>query len=192
VCYVKHTHEQPPVDGSDTDTARLTRAGAAVSVLAGPEMTTAYRASGKERIENLSFREALPGEIVLAEGFKSAPGKKIAIAGGGLDIASLDGVVAVVGTPPAGFAGRAFDPGDIREITDMIEELSAVPDDQTWSTRILVDGRELPLNAFVQGVLATTLRGFCSSLRDGGAGRAIEVRCRANRSELPARDPGVD
>jgi molybdopterin-guanine dinucleotide biosynthesis protein B len=192
VCCVKHTHQEPPMDSPDTDTARLAEAGATVSVLAGASTTTAYRAAGKERIESISFREAFPGEIVLAEGFKSVPGRKIAISGGDLDIASLEGVVAVVGSPPARFSGRAFGAGDITEIADLIEELSAAPDDQSWSTRILVDGREVPLNAFVQDVLATTLKGFCSSLREGGVERTIEVRCRVARDEPPARDPGID
>jgi len=192
VCYVKHTHQELPMDSPDTDTARLAAAGAAVSVLAGASTTTAYRSSGKERIENVSFREAFPGEIVLAEGFKSVRGRKIAIAGGDLDIASLEGVVAVIGTAPDGFGGRVFGPGDIAKIADLIEALAAIPDDQTWSTRIIVDGREIPLNAFVQDVLATTLKGFCSSLREGGAERTIEVRCRLARDEEPARDPGVD
>lgn len=192
VCYVKHTHKEPPTDGPDTDTARLTAAGATVSVLAGASTTTAYRAAGRERIENVSFREALPGEIVLAEGFKNAPGQKIAIAGGDLDMGALDGLVAVVGPPPVGFAGRSFDLSDVAGIADLIEELAAVPDDQTWSTRLLIDGRELPLNAFVQDVLATTLTGFCSSLREGGVERTIEVRCRAARDGTPEPDPEVD
>jgi molybdopterin-guanine dinucleotide biosynthesis protein MobB len=192
VCYVKHTHQEPPTDRPDTDTARLSEAGAAVSVLAGPSTTTAHRASGEERIDSVSFREAHPGEIVLAEGFKSVPGKKIAIAGGALDVAALDDVVAVVGPAPAGYAGRSFDPGDVHEIADLIEELTAIPEDQTWATRILVDGREVPLNAFVQGVLASTLRGFCSSLREGDVERTIEVRCRISPDARPTRDPGSD
>lgn len=192
VCYVKHTHQEPPMDSPDTDTARLAAAGATVSVLAGAATTTAFRSSGGERIENVSFREALPGQIVLAEGFKSVPSKKIAIAGGDMDIESLDGVVAVVGPAPDGFGGSSFDPGDIGKIADLIEELAAVPDDQTWATRILVDGREIPLNAFVQDALASTLKGFCSSLSEGGVERTIEVRCRVVRDEAPVRDLGID
>lgn len=192
VCYVKHTHQEPPMDGPDTDTARLAQAGATVSILAGASSTTAFRSSGKERIENVSFREALPGEIVLAEGFKSVPGTKIAIAGGDLDLESLEGVVAVVGAAPDGFEGRAYEPGRVREIADLIEELAEIPGDQTWATRVLVDGREIPLNAFVQDVLATTLKGFCSSLRDVDVERTIEVRCRVARGEKPSRDPGID
>jgi molybdopterin-guanine dinucleotide biosynthesis protein B len=192
VCYVKHTHQEIPAESPGTDTARLTAAGATVSVLAGPVSTTVFRSSGKERIESVSFREALPGEIVLAEGFKNVPGTKIAITGGDLDVASLEGVVAVVGPTPEGFGGRTFDANDIGGIADLVEELAALPDDQTWATRILVDGREIPLNAFVQDALASTLKGFCSSLREGEVERTIEVRCRVAKDRGPARDLGVD
>jgi molybdopterin-guanine dinucleotide biosynthesis protein MobB len=192
VCYVKHTHQEPPADHADTDTGRLADAGAAVSVLAGATSTRTFRSSGEERIESISFREAPPGEIVLAEGFKSVPGKKIAVVGGDLDVAALEDVVAVVGPAPEGFRGRSFDPGETREMADFIEELAAFPQDQTWATRILVDGREIPLNAFVQEVLASTLKGFCSSLREAGAERTIEVRCRIVREQEPSGDPGID
>lgn len=192
VCYVKHTHQDRPMDNPDTDTARLADAGAAVSVLAGAASTTAFRSPGDETIGSVSFREALPGEIVLAEGFKSVPGKKIAVAGGDLDVTALADVVAVIGPAPEGFSGRSFDPGETREIADFIEELAAFAEDQTWATRILVDGKEIPLNAFVQEALASTLKGFCSSLREAGAERTIEVRCRIVRDREPSGDPGID
>jgi len=193
VCYVKHTHQEPPRDAPDTDTARLAAAGATVSVLAGASSTATFRSSGKERIENVSFREALPGEIVLAEGFKSVPGTKIAIAGGDLDLESLEGVVALVGAAPDGFDGRTYEPGRTDEIADLIEDLVRVPDDQAWATRLIVDGKEIPLNAFVQDVLATTLGGFSSALREGEVDRTIEVRCRRARAgEPPSGDPEID
>ena len=192
VCYIKHTHAEPTFDGTDTDTARMIAAGATTSVLAGADTTTAFRSIGKERLEEVSFREAIPGEIVLAEGFKSVPGKKIAIAGGDLDIASLEGVVAVVGEAPDGFDGRAFKPTEIAEICDLIEELLAISPEQRWSTRLLIDGKELPLNTFVQDTMAMTLRGMCEPLRGGGADASIEIRCTLAREGAPHAESEVD
>jgi len=191
VCYVKHTHAEPSFDGADTDTARMSAAGATTSVLAGAGTTTTFRSTGKERLEEISFREAIPGEIVLAEGFKSVPGKKIAIAGGDLDIASLEGVVAVVGEAPAGFEGRVFEPAQVAEICDLIEELLAASPEQHWSTRLLIDGKELPLNTFVQDSMAMTLRGMCEPLRGGKADASIEIRCTLVL-EAPSEEPEVD
>jgi len=192
VCYIKHTHAEPTFDGTDTDTARMSAAGATTSVIAGAETTTAFRSAGKERLEEVSFREAVPGEIVLAEGFKSVPGKKIAIAGGDLDIGSLDGVVAVVGEAPDGFSGRVFEPTEIAKICDLIEELLATSPEQRWSTRLLIDGKELPLNTFVQDSMAMTLRGMCEPLRGGGADASIEIRCTLVAEGAPSTEPEVD
>jgi molybdopterin-guanine dinucleotide biosynthesis protein B len=192
VCYIKHTHSEPSFDGGDTDTARMSAAGATTSVLAGAATTTSFRSSGDEGLEEVSFREAIPGAIVLAEGFKSVPGKKIAIAGGDLDIASLEGVVAVVGEAPEGFDGRAFQPAQIAEICDLIEELLATSPEQHWSTRLLIDGKELPLNTFVQDSMAMTLRGMCEPLRGGKANASIEIRCTLVREDAPSQEPEVD
>jgi molybdopterin-guanine dinucleotide biosynthesis protein MobB len=109
VAYIKHTHVDPSLETEDTDTVRLRKAGAAVTALTGSDFTIASRPTGRG-VEELSFRVAAPGDIVLAEGFKRSAGKKIVITGGDLDFASLEGVVAVVGDAPDGFKGPAFKP----------------------------------------------------------------------------------
>ena len=180
VAYIKHTHVEPTLEAEDTDTARMRAAGAAVTALTGDDYTMAYRSSGRG-VEELSFRVALPGDIVLAEGFKRTPGKKVAIAGGDLDISSLDGVVAVVGELPEGFEGPAFSADQPSEICDLIEKLSAQPDDQTWATRLLINGEEVPLNAFVQDVMASALDGMKGVLRDVDEAETLELRARRIR-----------
>ena len=180
VAYIKHTHVEPTLEAEDTDTARMRAAGAAVTALTGDDYTMACRSSGRG-VEELSFRVALPGDIVLAEGFKNSPGMKIAIAGGDLDIASLDGVVAVVGEPPEGFKGPAFSADQTSELCDLIEKLSAQPDDQTWATRLLINGEEVPLNAFVQDVMASALDGMKGVLRDVDEAETLELRARRIR-----------
>ncbi len=180
VAYIKHTHVEPTLEAEDTDTARMRAAGAAVSALTGDDYTIAYRSAGRG-VEELSFRVAMPGDIVLAEGFKSTPGKKIAIAGGDLDIASLDGVVAVVGSAPDGYKGPAFSADQTSELCDLIEKLSAQPSEQTWATRLLVNGKEVPLKTFVQDVMASALEGMTSVLRDVDEVETLELRTRRIR-----------
>ena len=177
VAYIKHTHVPPPLEAEDTDTARLRAAGAAVTALAGKDFTIASRSSGRG-VEELSFRVASPGDIVLAEGFKKSPGKKIAVMGGDLDFASLDGVVAVVGDAPDGFKGPAFKPDQTTELCDLIEKLSTTPPDQTWATRLLINGEEVPLNPFVQDVMASALEGMTEVLRDVPEAASMELRTR--------------
>ena len=182
VCYIKHTHEEATLDGEDTDTARIRRAGAAAAVLAGPRSTVVFRAPGDEALERIALRDSLPGEIVIAEGFKGSPGRKIVVSGGGLDVASLDGVIGIVGKPPAGFDGPAFDPADTARICDLIEEAASEPAEHEWSTSLTIDGREIPLNAFVQNILASGLLGMASPLQNVEGGDALELRCRRRRS----------
>jgi molybdopterin-guanine dinucleotide biosynthesis protein B len=182
VCYIKHTHEDPTLDGEDTDTARMMDSGAAAAVLVGAGATIAFRAPGGESLERVVLRESLPGEIVLAEGFKRTPGKKIVMAGGDLDVGALDGVIGLVGDAPPRYEGPVFRDDDIAAITDIIEAAADEgPGGQDWTTSLTIDGREIPLNAFVQNILASGLLGMSSALQNVGSGDTLEVRCRRRR-----------
>jgi molybdopterin-guanine dinucleotide biosynthesis protein B len=178
VCYVKHTHEEPTLDGENTDTARLMQAGAAAAVLAGGRSTIVFRSPGDETLERIALRDSLPGEIVIAEGFKGTAGKKIVVAGGDLDVGVLDGVVALVGDAPAGYRGPVFRPDEIARLCDLIEEASAPAGTQGWATSLTIDGREIPLNTFVQDILASGLLGMASALQNVEGGDTLEIRCR--------------
>ncbi len=199
VCYIKHTHSEPGFDNEDTDTAKLRDAGATTAVLAAADSTIVVHRAGKESIERLSFRDALPGEIVLAEGFKSAPGRKIAVAGGDLDIGALVGVVAVVtggpkddgSAPDSSGAGGSDAPGttagntkglrftidQVAEICDLIERLATAKTGETWASRLFINGEEVELNAFVQDVMASALLGMTTCLRGVDGGDELEFRC---------------
>jgi molybdopterin-guanine dinucleotide biosynthesis adapter protein len=182
VCYIKHTHEDPTLDGEDTDTARVRRAGASAAVLAGARSTVVFRAPGDESLERIALRDSLPGEIVLAEGFKGSPGRKIVVAGGDLDVASLDGVIAVVGERPAGFEGPVLRVDETARLCDLIEGAAADGQGgQGWTTSLTIDGREIPLNAFVQDILASGILGMSSALQNVEGGDTLELRCRRTR-----------
>ncbi len=142
--------------------------------------------AGKESIERLTFRDALPGEIVLAEGFKSAPGRKIAIVGGDLDIGALVGVVAVVTDGPRSAEavntdteqkGVRFTMNQTGEICNLIEKLTTSKTGETWASRLFINGEEVELNAFVQDVMASALLGMTTCLRGVDGGDELEFRC---------------
>lgn len=192
VCYIKHTHSEPGFDNEDTDTAKLRDAGATTAVLAAADSTIVVHRAGKESVERLSFRDALPGEIVLAEGFKSTPGRKLALAGGDLDIGSLEGIVAVVtGGPKDGGSGDGTAAGETAasakgarlaidqtgELCDLIERLADMKTGDAWASRLFINGEEIELNAFVQDVMASALLGMSTSLRGVDGADTIEFRC---------------
>ena len=167
VCYIKHTHEEPTLDGEDTDTARIRRAGAAAAVLAGARSTVVFRAPGDESLERIALRDSLPGEIVIAEGFKGAPGKKIVVAGGDLDVASLDGVVgARRRCCPRATRDRSSAPDEIAPLRSHRGSCRGRAGRQGWTTSLTIDGREIPVNAFVQDILASGLLGMAAPLQN--------------------------
>jgi molybdopterin-guanine dinucleotide biosynthesis protein B len=180
VAYVKHTHVEPALESEDTDTVRIREAGAAVTVLTGDDFTIAHRASGRD-VDELSFRVSAPGDIVLVEGYKRSPGKKIVVLGGDLDLDSLEGVVAVVTDEPSECEGPTYTADQTGELCDLIEKLAATPTDQTWATRVLVNGKEVPLNPFVQDVMASALEGMTEVLRDVPEVETLELRTRKIR-----------
>ncbi len=189
VCYIKHTHSEPGYDNEDTDTAKLRAVGATTAVLAGTDSTIVVHHAGKENIERLTFRDTLPDEIVLAEGFKSAPGRKIVMAGGDLDIGALVGVVAVItdgprsGEAPATGSsdteqkGLRFTSDQTSEICDLIEKLATARTGEKWASRLFINGGEIELNAFVQDVMASALLGMTTCLRGVDGGDELEFRC---------------
>ena len=103
------------------------------------------------------------------------------VTGGDLDFAALESVVAVVGDAPEGYRGPVFSPDQISELCDLIEKLAAQPPDQTWATRVLVNGEEVPLNPFVQDVMASALEGMTEVLRDVPEVKTLELRTRKIR-----------
>jgi len=180
VAYIKHTHVDPSLEPEDTDTVRVRKAGAAVTVITGDEFTIAQRSEGRG-VDELSFRVAAPGDIVLVEGYKRSPGKKIVILGGDLELDSIDGVVAVVADEPTECKGPTYTRDQTRELCDLIEKLAKLPPDQTWATRLLINGEEIPLNAFVQGVMASALEGMTGVLKDVPEVETLELRTRKTR-----------
>jgi molybdopterin-guanine dinucleotide biosynthesis protein MobB len=177
VTYIKHTHVEPTLDSEDTDTARVRAAGAAATVLTASNKVITIRGE-VESVAELSFREAAPGDIVLVEGYKRSPGRKIVMTGGDLDFDALEGVVAVVGAAPEGYGGPAYAADQTSELCDLIERLTTGAEDQTWETRLVANGTEVPLNAFVQDVMASALSGMTEALRDVDDADTLEIRSR--------------
>ncbi len=181
VCYVKHRHEDARMDASDSDTSRMMDAGAAVAVLVGDSSTIVFRGSEAQSLASVAIGDSNPGEIVLAEGFKTAPGSKIVVAGGDLDIDALEDVVAVVGEAPAGFAGAVIDDGDTPRLCDLIERLADSGTGDSWATSLVIDGQEIRLNAFVQDVIASGLLGMATALDGVDGADTLQVRCERRR-----------
>lgn len=181
VCYIKHRHEEARLDASDTDTSRLMDAGAAAAVLVGASSTMVFRRGLDEPLARIAIGDSLPGEIVLVEGFKGLPGSKIVVTGGDLDVDALEDVVAVVGEAPTGFQGETITPDDTDALCDLIEKLADSGTGDIWATSLVIDGREIRLNVFVQDMIASGLLGMASALDGVDGADTMQIRCTKKR-----------
>lgn len=119
-------------------------------------------------------------ELVIAEGFKSAgipkievvaPGAAPVLPGGGelLAIARRGGGGTEAGLP-------VLDADDPEAVLAFIQEKIRPVTPAADKAVVIIDGQELPVNAFVATMLSGLLRGFIGSLKGADASGKIEVR----------------
>jgi len=177
VIYLKHRHEDARLDAADTDTSRLMEAGARVAALVGDTSTVVFRSADDEQPERIAARESSPGDIILAEGWKNQKGPKIVVPGGDLDLDALDGIIAVVGEPAPGIKAPAIPRDDVDAVCDLVEKTAGAGGGDAWRTSLVIDGRVVALNAFVQDVFASAVAGMTLALQGVEGGDTLELRC---------------
>lgn len=122
-------------------------------------------------------------DLVVVEGFKSSRLDKIEVVGAGRQpmLPSGGRLVAIAGVEGAGRqAAEAkqipwFDAGDVdavgRFIRDRMKKSQPAPGD----VRLTIDGRQMPLNDFVQKIIANVVRGMLGSLKGGEVDGPLEL-----------------
>ncbi|NDY41690.1 molybdopterin-guanine dinucleotide biosynthesis protein B [Dissulfurirhabdus thermomarina] len=191
VAVLKSTKETGllPDDPPGTDTAGYREEGVAEVALVAPDGMVLRRKGLRESPRALAFRLFPDADIVLGEGFKHAEGvPKIEVARAEVSRSLLreevPGVVAVA----ADFSveGTSFDLADHAGVARFIEERFLRPGGgAAGRPRLLVDGREVPLNAYVRGSLAGVLWGFIGALRGTAGAVCAEIRLCRGRSRRP-------
>ncbi len=184
VAVIKSTKERGiPFDRPGTDTHTHRQAGADAVTLVAPDQMVIFSGPLDMEIAQLAKR-FFPGmDIIIAEGFKHAPGiAKIEVTTGGEPLLrdQVEGVVAVVSDAPV--RGVLFGRDDTAQVADFIEQrFLRNPGKKEEKLVLLVNGRKLTLNGFVQEALAGTITGFVRTLQDSGEAREIEIRIRLDR-----------
>jgi len=179
-----HGHGGPvatPAEWQGKDSQRLAAAGAnrvALAHAGGVWLEAPGLAGAGPRA--LSARLMAGLDMVIAEGFKSAGIPKIEVVapdaapilptGGRLiALARRGGHGTEAGLPVI----DCDDPqGVVEFLLSQVSPASPPPEKVT----VLLDGQELPVNAFVSAMLSGMLRGFVSSLKGGEDAGRIEVR----------------
>jgi molybdopterin-guanine dinucleotide biosynthesis protein B len=164
---VKHCPHGFSLDAKGKDTWRYSQAGADGVALVSSLESAVLRKTGGESLRALAARVFPEADVVLVEGGKAEPGlKKIEVLrpreAKGPETPAGD-LLAVVSEAAPRTAGPApfFTPDRTSEICDLILAQKEV---SMAEITLEVDGRAIPLNAFVREFIEKTVLGMISSL----------------------------
>ncbi len=181
---IKHTERFPdPEPGKDT--TRLDQAGADGVVLVGDgrlvywKKTQGEEAHDPDRLEQAFFMDR---DVVFTEGFKRGNKPKIAVLTEGKEkelLAEIQGgIIATVGKRPCLPDIPHFQPEQLASLVGMLEE-RYLKDRKRPAIRIVLDGKNLPMNHFVQEILISGISGMLSPLKGYTKAEQVIVRiCR--------------
>jgi len=162
---VKHIHEALSLQPAAKDSVKHLDAGAEIALALGDGLV-ALGTHAVEDLETAACRYLSLCDLIVVEGFKHADIPKIAVASGSDDILEeVENVIAVVcrDTRPDGYPVYTAD--EIEQlVTFLFEKEILKPAGQ--GVMLLVNGRPVPINEFVQASLAGVVRGFITALHD--------------------------
>jgi len=168
-------------DTPDSDTDRLSRAGAECVAFVSPDQVVIQGNNTGLSLLAMAHRFFQDMDIVIGEGFKNADGvDKIEVAGGISKQKLRDqvsGVIALVSDKSADGI-QVFRPDDIIGIADFLEDRYIRKGRELAVSSLLVNGRKIPLTGFLEDCLAATVGGFVSTLKGTRDARHIEVSIR--------------
>jgi hypothetical protein len=123
-------------------------------------------------------------DIVLTEGYKREDKPKIEVTRTEpheeLLCTKEDNLVAVVSDKEFALDTPCFNPNDYKGIADFLEK-NFIKKDEVEYVELFVDGREIPLTAFVKSFISKTIFGMISSLRGAGEARDVVIKIYGGR-----------
>ncbi|PID76314.1 MAG: molybdopterin-guanine dinucleotide biosynthesis protein B [Deltaproteobacteria bacterium] len=170
---------QARFDSPDTDTGKHKLAGADSVMFAGPDQMVLQTEKTDLSLITLVHRYFSDMDIVIGEGFKNAKkvpkievmrDKKKSLKG------QVNGIIAVV--TDCGISGDyVFRPHEKEEIAMFIEKRFLGGGAKAKEkTALLVNGRKVPINGFIQELLAGSISGMVASLKAAKKIKHIEIR----------------
>ncbi len=168
---VKHDVHGFEMDKEGKDTWRHSRAGAGCVCISSPDKVAVIRSVDTEMdLAEIVTRYFWREDIILAEGFKGSHFPKVEVFRKEIEDSPVcsnperDNLIAIFGDIPEGINVRHFGWKDIHPLVDFIEE-RYLKSRKAKAVSVLVDGKSLPMNDFVERIVGETIEGLLKSLR---------------------------
>jgi molybdopterin-guanine dinucleotide biosynthesis protein B len=183
VATVKHDVHGFEVDREGKDSWRHKQAGAHTVVISSPSKLAVIRDVEMDMtLDMIRERFIHDVDLILSEGFKREVHPKVEIFRKEKHTELLctkdDKLIAIVSNQAFDMGVPVFDLDDMKGLADFIEKKYLLPREKK-SISLFVDGKAVPLNPFVRGFLAKSIRGMVNSLKGCNAAGRIQVRIEA-------------
>jgi len=180
VATVKHDVHGFVVDREGKDSWRHKQAGAGTVVVSSAKKIAVMQDVSRERtLDEIRSRYVTDADLILAEGYKRSRFPKVEVALFNPETALLcgpgDALVAVVSDRALRLEVPVFRAEELDGLADLVEK-RFLRKREPRVAEVVVGGKALPLNGFVQEVLSKILRAFLSSLKGWDAGASVEIR----------------
>jgi molybdopterin-guanine dinucleotide biosynthesis protein B len=179
---IKHTGHDYSLDQPGTDTYKFGQAGADGVVLVGSGQIGFLGKRDEtdgltlNRIEQSFFSDR---DIVLTEGFKKGDKPKIAVLTKGQEeqlLKEIEGsILATVGESPVRSDLPHYKADDSEGLVQMLED-RFLKERTKPSIRVILDGKNIPLNHFVQDMARSGIVGMLSPLKGFKESHDIEIK----------------
>jgi molybdopterin-guanine dinucleotide biosynthesis protein MobB len=189
---IKNTHHSVSFDEPGTDTHRFREAGARRVMLTSPDgaVMTHFSTDNNDKPQYLAELSMNDLDLVLLEGFKQSPLKKILVHGSEENIQfNRRGLVATVGRGSSMEGLPDFEPDDAPGLAAFLERCFLHPDRrESMDIEIKVDGSKIGLKGFVKDILSSTIMGMVSTLKGCKDPEKIEITVNLKQENQGADD----
>ncbi len=184
---VKHDVHGFEMDREGKDTWRHRKAGARTIAISSPDQVASIRRTDREfTLEEVAGRYFWQEDILIAEGFKRSRFPKIEIFRSEIESKPIcagegDNLIALVTDDDVDASVPVFRFADVARVADLIEERYLKGRKRP---RILIraDGKQVPLNDFVQDFVIGGILGMLSTLRGFGKPGHLEILVRTGET----------
>jgi molybdopterin-guanine dinucleotide biosynthesis protein B len=182
---IKHDAHGFEMDREGKDTWRHRKAGAQTIAISSPNQVAGIRRTDMEMdLDELIGRYFWQEDLVLTEGFKRSQRPKIEVFRSAIEAQPIcvheDNLIALVSDDVKEAAVPVFRFAEVSKVADFIET-RYLKERREPDVLLRLDGKKLPLNAFVRDFVVGTILGMLSTLRGWKKPQTIEIHIRLEK-----------